>query len=115
MINNARHNPLKITADPRLQSPNRMPDITHVFRNELVNMLNNPALSELGYRGIIGGYAYSMILSYYQNAGFVPKNMVDQILEMVYKAIKTSEYSYTLKSLEELKDGVYPQLFTEDE
>lgn len=115
MINNARHNPLKITADPRLQSPNRMPDITHVFRNELVGMLNNPALAELGYRGIIGGYAYSMILSYYQNAGFVPKNMVDQILEMVYKAIKTSEYSYTLKSLEELKDGVYPQLFTEDE
>lgn len=78
-----------------------MPDITHVFRNELVNMLNNSALAEFGYRGIIGGYAYSMILSYYQNAGFVPKNMVDQILEMVYKAIKTSEYSYTLKSLED--------------
>lgn len=114
MINNARHNPLKITADPRLQNQNRIPDLTSIFRRELIRDLNNPLFSEMGYRGIIGAYAYNMILSYYNNAGYVPKNMVDQILEMVYEAIHSSEYSYMLSSLEELKDGVYPQLFTED-
>lgn len=113
MIDEAKINPLHITNDPQFQS-HRLPDLTDVFRRELIDLVDNPYMREFGYRGVIGGYAYNMITSYYNNAGFVPKTIVDQILEMVYNAIKTSQYSFMLESLEELKEGVYPQLFTED-
>lgn len=70
------YNPYQITEDPVKSRGHVIPEIKEVFAQELFPML---ASSSGNSKDIVANYAISMIKSYYDNAGFVPMVIVDQI------------------------------------
>ena len=70
------YNPYQITEDPVRSRGHVIPEIKEVFAQELFPML---ASSSGNSKDIVANYAISMIKSYYDNAGFVPMVIVDQI------------------------------------
>lgn len=67
----------------KLSEGRAIPDITDVFARELVPMLASNQHSSDESRDIVANYVLSMIKSYYDNAGFVPMLIVDQITGQV--------------------------------
>ena len=57
-------------------------------------------------------YVYSLVVSYYENAGYVPKNTVDAIIEQCHKAVKGTRYGWYIPTLDEMKYKVYSTLFS---
>jgi hypothetical protein len=49
------------------------------------------------------GYVFNLVESYYNNAGYVPKNSLDQILDQVYKAMQQTGFKSAFSSLDDFK------------
>lgn len=56
---------------------------------------------------MIKGYAFNLVESYYNNAGYVPKNAIDQILEQVYAALLETNFKDEFKTLDDFKYECY--------
>lgn len=117
IIDEATFNPFKITTDPRLNANLKLPEMTSVFRRELEDLFDKLSGIDGGAKmwgNMLAGYAFSMIESYYKNAGYVPKVIMDQILEQIFNALRTSRYASRFSSvtLIDLKDKMYHDLTT---
>ena len=117
IIDEATFNPFNITTDPRLNANLKLPEMVPVFRRELEHLFDN--LSGINaeakmWGNMLSGYAFSMIESYYKNAGYVPKVIMDQILEQIFNALRTSRYAsrFVGVTLIDLKDKMYHDLTT---
>jgi hypothetical protein len=89
------YNPLNITEDLALSQGHIIPDITNVFAQELIPLLTSP-YSTKERKDIVAEYTIAMIKSYYENAGFVPMVIVDQItgqINQVTEKIQRISYS----------------------
>lgn len=111
MIRNAHINPFNITCDPNLQNQQALPNLTSVFEKELNNLYG-----KLGAMGNVpkemlvqmaSGYTFNLVESYYNNAGYVPKNSLDQILEQVYQAMLQTGFRTAFASLDDFKYNCY--------
>lgn len=71
------YNPLNITEDLTLSHGHSIPDITQVFAQDLFPRL--ASISGKDSKDVVAEYTIAMIKSYYDNAGFVPMVIVDQI------------------------------------
>lgn len=76
---NATYNPFGITEDLMRSQGHLLPDFTNVFAQELIPQMVNAKHSGMEQKDIVANYAIAMIKSYYDNAGFVPMIIVDQI------------------------------------
>lgn len=108
MVKEATFNPFNITCDPKLQNNTNVPDLRVVFSRELDN-LGSKVANVQGYnlKDLVAGYAFNLVESYYNNAGYVPKNSLDQILEQVYDALKTTRLKSVFSTLDDLKYHCY--------
>lgn len=90
------YNPLNITEDLALSHGHSIPDITHVFAHDLFPLLATASGKDC--KEIVAEYTIAMIKSYYDNAGFVPMIIVDQITgqidQVVHMAMKISYSPY---------------------
>lgn len=86
------YNPFNITEDLKFAEGRAIPDITDVFARELITMLVSNQHSSDDSRDIVANYALSMIKSYYDNAGFVPMLIVDQITGQVNQVAEIVEH-----------------------
>lgn len=110
MVENSNFNPFNITTDERLQGGQPLPNLLDVFKRELKSSLNNTVLlSNLGAKQIVQSYVFNLAESYYNNAGYIPKVILDQIIEQVYKALLQID-TKAFTSLDELKYAVYYSL-----
>lgn len=108
MVENAAFNPFKITTNPSLQNNPALPDMVEVFKNELTQYYSIPDIRKhLDEMQIFSTYVFNMVESYFNNAGSVPKNTVDAIIEQSYKALKQTPYGGFLGSIEQAKDYIY--------
>ena len=111
MIKNASINPFNITCDPNLQNQQNLPNLTSVFEQELNNLYSK--LESMGnvpkemLVQMASGYAFNLVESYYNNAGYVPKNSLDQILEQVYKAMQQTGFRTAFGSYDDFKYNCY--------
>lgn len=80
------YNPFNIIDDWRLAKYRTIPDLTEVFARDLIPMLASNRYSPEASRDIVAEYALTLIKSYYENAGFVPMIIVDQITGQVSQA-----------------------------
>lgn len=107
MVNNASFNPFKITCNPRLQNTQSVPNLVSVFTkelNDLYRILNGSG--EATHKNLVqmaSGYVFNLVESYYDNAGYVPKNSLDQIIEQVYNAMQQSGFRNAFPSLDDFK------------
>lgn len=91
---NVTYNPLNITEDLALSHGHSIPDITHVFAQDLFPRL--ASASDKDSKDIVAEYTIAMIKSYYDNAGFVPMVIVDQITNQINQATDmVMEISYS--------------------
>jgi len=92
-------NPFNISLDYAENQNLQFGDLTSVFKKEIqefVDMFGD----DMDFRRmqeIMGGYAYNMVDSYYKNAGFVPKAILDAILTQVYRATQSTTKGYLLR------------------
>lgn len=112
MINNASYNPFNISADPRLQNQSDLPDLVDVFTRELsgayANIVAIHKESDQDFlKRMAKGYAFNMIESYYKNAGYVPQNSLDQILEQVYEAMGRTGFDDAYEAFDDFKYECY--------
>lgn len=73
-----------------------IPDITEVFARELIPQLIDNRYSNKAPKDIVAAYAMTMIKSYYDNAGYVPMVIVDQItgqINQVAEMVKPISYA----------------------
>lgn len=89
------YNPYNITENNLLSAGHTLPGLRSVFAKELRGI----ALDKSRYPSIlsiVGGYAINMIEAYYENAGFVPMKIVDEITTQVHDAACEvfNEYEY---------------------
>lgn len=108
MVKNATFNPFNITCDPNLQNTTNVPDFRSVFARELQN-LGDKVAHVPGYdcKNLVAGYAFELVESYYQNAGYVPQNSLDQILEQVYDALQLTSLCLVFPSFDAFKYYCY--------
>ncbi len=112
MVKNATFNPFNITCDPRFENRNKLPDLRDVFTRELTNTYNrlvdfNEANNIKALTSMVTGYTFNLVESYYNNAGYVPKNTLDEILEQVYDAIQQTGFKALRWSLDDFKYNCY--------
>jgi tetratricopeptide (TPR) repeat protein len=107
MVKKSMFNPFKISVEPSMQNANHLPNYVDVFKRELNDSLSNVTIKQaLGEERIITSYIFNLVESYYNNAGYVPKNTIDEIIDQVYTALK--QLSNTcFKDIESLKYKVY--------
>lgn len=106
MVNNATFNPFNITTDPAFRNPNKLPDLTSVFMNELsrsFSMLKD----HMDEKSILSSYIFNMAESYYKNAGYIPKDTLDEIIASVYSAYNNISYYNSSITLDDIKYKVY--------
>ena len=117
IIENATYNPFNLSTDPMLNRCVMLPDVRNVFRRELESTFDNLgsiSLPQSQWERLLSGYIFSLLESYFKNAGVLPQKAMDIIIEQVYDAVMTSRYksrfgSLTLRSL---KDRMYHALTT---
>lgn len=85
------YNPLNITESPSLSQGHCIPDITSVLAQELLPQLATCQYLGKSPRDVIANYTISLIKSYYDNAGFVPMVIVDQIIGQVNQVVRMTE------------------------
>lgn len=108
MIEKSTFNPFNLTTEPQFQNPNRLPNLRPVFIRELTSMLNNSMLRSIqSDQEIVKSYVFNLVESYYNNAGYVPKNTLDEILSEVYMALKEMNRESIFPSLDTLKYQMY--------
>lgn len=108
MINQSAFNPFNLTTNPALQNPNKLPNFLPVFAKELSSTLNNSVLRGIqSEQEIVKGYVFNLIESYYNNAGYVPKNTLDEILSEVYKALESIGKESVFPSKDNFKYQMY--------
>lgn len=115
MVRGASSNPFNITCDPRLQRALPFPDISGVMAGELQRAYSSLDPRRLTFRSassIISGYFENMVSSYYRNAGCVPVNALNQIIEQVYKATQLTGFSTWVPSFDEFKRGCYVHILS---
>ena len=112
MVEKAVYNPFGITAEPTLQKFPPLPDLQMTFKAEMVSLYETTDLKELGHIQFFILYVYGLVKSYYENAGFVPKNTVDAMIEQCHEAIKETLYGWYIPSLDEMKYKIYHTLFS---
>ena len=112
MVENAVYNPFRITTEPTLQNFPPLLDLHKTFKAELLNLYKTSELKELGHTQIFILYVYGLVKSYYENAGHVPKNTVDAMIEQCHEAIKETLYGWYIPSLDEMKHKIYHTLFS---
>ena len=89
------YNPLNITEDLALSRGHSIPDITHIFAQDLFPQLAS-LHSSADAKEVVTNYTISMIKSYYDNAGFVPMVIVDQITGQINQVAEMAlEISYS--------------------
>lgn len=89
------YNPFNITEDLTKSRGHVIPDITDVFARELIPLLVSPNAAKQP-KDIVASYALSMIKSYYDNAGYVPMVIVDQITGQINQVAEmVQRISYT--------------------
>lgn len=106
MVNNATFNPFNITCDSNYQNPQPLPNMESIFAKELNDLSNQLKVWNRDKREVqmmVKGYVFNLVESYYKNAGYVPKNALDQILEQVYNAMKQTGFRSAFSSLEDFK------------
>lgn len=112
MVEEADYNPFGITNDPSKQNFPPLPDLEETFRADLLRLYQIPDLHSIDIIQIFIKYVYSLVVSYYENAGYVPKNTVDAIIEQCHKAVKGTRYGWYIPTLDEMKYKVYSTLFS---
>lgn len=93
---NVTYNPFNITEDLEKSQGSMIPDITEVFARELIPQLIDNRYSNKAPKDIVAAYAMTMIKSYYDNAGYVPMVIVDQItgqINQVAEMVKPISYA----------------------
>lgn len=108
MIENTSFNPFNLTVEPSLQNTQRLPDMTGVFKRELSSLLGNELLSQVQPpKDIVKGYIFNLVESYYKNAGYVPKNTLDEIFGQCYTALTNIGQQNIFSSKDELFYEMY--------
>lgn len=109
MVDNASFNPFNITTDRALQNTSQLPDLKSVFINELSKSFS--MLSEhMDELNILTSYIFNLAESYYNNAGYIPKNTLDEIIESVYSAYQSTIYYNSSVTLDKIKYQIYYNL-----
>lgn len=107
---NVKYNPFNITEDSEKSQGHMIPDITNVFAGELIPQLVENPYSTKAPKDIVADYALDMIKSYYDNAGFVPMLIVDQITGQINQVAEiVQQISYAPHS--SLKDYVLSKIY----
>ena len=104
------YNPYNITEDPFRSQGHILPILTDIFAQELIPQLVPHKYQNSILRGIVADYALSMIESYYNNAGFVPMIIVDQItgqINQVAEMVQRINY----EPYSSLKDFLLSQIY----
>ena len=113
MVENASVNPFGITNDPALQNFPPLPsDLYDTFKSGLVRHFQTYGKNRTDAESIFVDYVFSLVVSYYKEDGFVPKNTVDAMIEQCHKAIRETSYGWHIPSLDEMKHSVYSVLLS---
>lgn len=107
MLRNTIFNPFGIRTEPILNQGLVMPDLTEVFKNDLLELIEKYPTQKIPLEKIMGGYVFNGIESYYKNGDYVPKVIVDYIIESVWNAANRTKYAYLLDNLESFKYNIY--------
>lgn len=108
MIENSSFNPFNLTVEPSLQNTQRLPDMIGVFQRELSSLLCNELLPQVqSPKDIVKGYIFNLVESYYNNAGYVPKNTLDKIFSQCYIALSNIGQQKIFSSKDELFYEMY--------
>ena len=108
MIENSSFNPFNLTVEPSLQNTQRLPDMIDVFQRELSSLLCNELLPQVqSPKDIVKGYIFNLVESYYNNAGYVPKNTLDEIISQCYIALSNIGQQNIFSSKDELFYEMY--------
>lgn len=111
MVRDTSFNPFNISLRPEDNDNILFSDLTTVFKQELDNIFGNlqEELNQNIFIQLLTSYAFSMIESYFNNAGMVPKRIMDEILRQIYSACSMTNQSRCLRqfSLDDFKYHLY--------
>ncbi len=82
------YNPLNITEDLELSRGHIIPDISHVFAQELLPQLMSPFKAQ---KDIVADYTIGLLESYSKNAGYLPMVIVDMVTGQVNQVVSMAQ------------------------
>lgn len=104
------YNPLNITEDPNLSRGHIIPDISHVFAQELLPQLMSSQYSGKAQKDIVADYTIDLLQSYSSNAGFLPMVIVDMVTGQVNQVV-SSLYRVSYSPCDSLKEYILSKIY----
>lgn len=105
MLENTSFNPFRVSeAEPELN----LPDFKDAFERDLKGYFGNAnVMKAFGTKKVTRTYIFNMAESYYNNAGHIPYNILDDIIRQVYNVVQRMGYGNEVGSYEDLRYEVY--------
>jgi tetratricopeptide (TPR) repeat protein len=96
LVKTAFYNPFNISIKFEDNQNLRFGDMTAIFRKDIQQLEDNygETVNENRLQVIVDNYIVHLVKSYYQNAGIVPKVILDAILTQVYNATLSTTKGY---------------------
>lgn len=110
LVESASNNPYNITNNRLLNDKITWMNMTNYFKNELESLLLSCKDRGVSETNMVVTYVNTSIKSWYDNAGYVPKAIVDAIIEETYAALQQTRYANIINDLDSLKEKVYRTL-----
>ena len=111
MVETASFNPFRITTDYLANTGLQLGDLVDVFQKELEERLT--ICKELMPEDMVMSvYCFDMLKTYFQHGGYIPKLMMDEIIDQVFEAMQKTTVGHHFPSslLEKFRYKMYHDL-----
>ena len=107
MIETSDYNPLNIDIDAQMNEGIVWRSMVDDFEKKVMELMPRGIQTGMNIRTVIQALVFDHVETIFNRLGFVPKVMIDAIIDDIYTAVLLTPYSDFLDDIEDIKYAVY--------
>ncbi len=107
MVDKADYNPFNIVTDEQMNEGYTWSSMIDSYEKDLKEILSPCIQNGMNLESVISAYIFNHVETIFNSKGFVPKVLIDAIINDVYSAIQRTPYAGLFKDIEIIKYDVY--------
>lgn len=107
MVDTADYNPFNIVTDEQMNEGYTWSSMIDDFEKELMEIIPRCIQNGMNLESVIPAYIFNHVETIFNSQGYVPKVLVDAIINDVYSAVLRTPYSIFIEDIENIKYAVY--------
>ena len=107
MVDTSDYNPFNIITDEQLNKGHIWSSMIDDFEKELMEIMPRCIQKGINLNKGIHAYIFNLVETIFNSKGYVPKVLVDAIINDVYSAVLRTPYSFYIEDIDNMKYAVY--------